>query len=142
MHSQNKKRNSNKVAQAKSVEVVKNGDQAVAIKGTVSATYTGPLPPPEMLKGFAEVYPESVKLIFDEFEKNSAHVRELEQSKLQSEVEIAKRGQWMAFVIGIFLFCLAGYAVFVGANWIAGGALFIAIAGIAKSISNSKNNKQ
>lgn len=130
----------NKTENAKTIEVVNKGKTPVSIKGAVSATYEGPLPPPDILRGFAEIYPDSVQLIFDEFEKNSDHVRQMEKNKLQVEAEIAKRGQWMAFVIGIVLMGLAGYAAYIDAPWIAGGALFIAIAGVAKSIS--KDNKK
>lgn len=143
MNNAHKKKNTSiKSQKQQSIDAIKNGAQAVTIKGTASATYEGPLPPPEILRGFAEIHPDAVELIFDEFKKNSDHVRTMEQKKLESDNAIAKRGQWMAFILGIFLILLAVCAVFIGAPWIAGGALFIAVAGIARAAISSRTNQK
>ena len=143
MSNQNKKKHNQtiKAQNQRSVEVIKNGETSVAIKGTASATYEGPLPPPEILRGFAEIYPDSVELIFKEFERNSKHEREMENRKLKEDSKIAKRGQWMAFCLGILLLVFAAGAVYIGSPWLAGGALFVAIAGTAKSVTISRNSK-
>ncbi len=138
MSNRNRKANANKSQNAKSIEVVRDSENTVSFKGTVSATYEGPLPTPEILEGFKAVHPRSVELIFTEFEKNSIHIREMEKRKLEAETEIAKRGQWMAFIMGILLFLLAGLAVYINTPWIAGGALCLGLVGIAKSVSNKK----
>ena len=139
MSNRNRKVNANNKAQnAKSIEVVRDGINAVSIKGTVSATYEGPLPTPEILEGFKAVHPKSVELIFAEFEKNSMHVREMEKNKLEAEKEIAKRGQWMAFLIGIFLILLVCFAIYFNTPWISGGALCLAVAGVEKSVVSKK----
>jgi len=78
--------------------------------------FQGPLPHPSTLEAYNKIEPTASERIFNEFEENSAHIRETEKMMLNATVSEAKRGQWMAFVITIVLIALTSYLLYLDKN--------------------------
>jgi uncharacterized membrane protein len=75
----------------------------VSNRRTLSAltaySYSGPLPPPEMLAKYNEVIPNGADRIVSIVENQSSHRHNLEKIVVGGNVESERRGQWM----GLFL---------------------------------------
>lgn len=95
----------------------------------VQKVIAGPIPAPEILREYDDVYPGAAKIILDDFQKNSEHIRNKEKKQILGEIERDKRGQWMAFIVlmGILLTVLVslylGNVTFAGAS----GLVFLGI---------------
>lgn len=66
---------------------------------SVTNQYIGPLPPPDIMRGFRDVDPSFPERIMAEFEKNSDHGKEQEVKALQAQIQETKRGQYMAMAV-------------------------------------------
>lgn len=66
---------------------------------TIGETYTGPLPHPAILQGYAEIDSSFPERVFVDFEQNSKQHREQELIALQAKINDTKRSQWMAFAV-------------------------------------------
>ena len=85
-------------------------------------TFSGPLPPPEVLKKFDEVVPGAAERIIKMAEEQSAHRKELEKKVIDSDIARSKYGQVLGFCIAIVgLVVLAFVSIF--GNAIAGGVI-------------------
>ena len=67
----------------------------------VETTWSGPLPPPQTLAQFDQVYPGSAKMIMDSFHNQTIHRQELEKIAVNSNVAKERRGQKYGLAIGI-----------------------------------------
>jgi uncharacterized membrane protein len=77
-------------------------DRRVARINAVAVTsYSGPLPPPEVLARFEELYPGAAKLIIDDFLDESIHRRESERKLLPSILFRQTLGAVSASLLGI-----------------------------------------
>jgi uncharacterized membrane protein len=86
---------------------------AIAVSAQVSG-YSGPLPPPEELKGYEEVLPGAAERIVAAFEKESNHRREIERAQADTagyafrhELADRRTGLWLGFLVSIGGFVLA-----------------------------------
>jgi len=76
-------------------------DQRSARINAVAVTsYSGPLPPPEILARFEELYPGSAKLIIDDFLNESVQRREAERKALPSVLFRQTLGAISASLLG------------------------------------------
>lgn len=94
--------------------------------------YSGPIPHPEILKGYEELSPGSAKEIIENGIEESSHRRKLETSRQKRKGRLA----WLsliAFVILIFLFLLFSFYLILHDHKIIGsifgGVSFISIFG-------------
>jgi len=76
--------------------------------------YSGPLPHPNVLKAYKEIYPDSVKIIFEEYQKETNHRREMENKEAEINKEFVKeslkaeqRGYTYGLIIGIVALIVA-----------------------------------
>lgn len=79
------------------------------------ATFSGPLPPPNMLQSYNDVVPNAAERIISVFEAEVHHRHNLEQAELQAEIKDVRTTQALRF-LGIvcgFIICLV--LVFTGA---------------------------
>ena len=79
-----------------------------------AAQFSGPLPPPGLMKQYNEVHPEFAERIVASWEKETAHRHRLDEMTISSEIaneqavsDAVKRGQVLAFVLA-FSFLIAG----------------------------------
>ena len=105
----------------------------------VTQITSGPIPAPEILRGYDDVYPGAAQIIINDFQENSKHVRLMQESSLTAEIQRDKRGQWMAFVILVLILALACYSLHLGNITFAGfaGVAFIGFA--AQSFLKQRN---
>ncbi len=68
---------------------------------SVEYNYSGPLPPPEILKRFDEILPGSAQKIFNQFEMQAAHRRQMEAAVIASGTFSQRVGSISGFVLGI-----------------------------------------
>lgn len=78
---------------------VHKDDKAPTVYQQASLTYSAPLPPPAILKGYGDIDPSFPERVFSDFEKNSQHVRDQERTALKMQARDTKTGQWMAFAV-------------------------------------------
>ena len=72
-----------------------------AVTHSLEYTYSGPLPPPEVLKRFEEILPGSAERIFSQFEEQSAHRRFLEAKVISAGVISQHVGSVSGLIIGL-----------------------------------------
>jgi uncharacterized membrane protein len=65
-----------------------------------SLSFSGPLPPPEILAKFNEVVPGAADRLIAMAERQSAHREALETAVVQGGLESQKRGSWFGFLGG------------------------------------------
>lgn len=54
--------------------------------------HAGPLPSPRILREFRDLYPDAPRIIFEEFEAQSAHRRKIEEAVIATNNKLAIRG--------------------------------------------------
>lgn len=87
-----------------------------------SSSFSGPLPPPEVLRGFEDIVPGAAERIIKMAEEQSFHRRVLEKKVIDSDISRSKWGQILGFVIAVIgLGVSAVVAVFGSA--VAGGVI-------------------
>jgi len=97
--------------------------QQQLVRTELRATYSGPIPPPEMLAAYERALPGSAERIIEMAESEQKHRHSLESADLNTRVTLVRRGQTFAFILGftgtlggilIALFdkSLAGFSVF------------------------------
>ncbi len=72
-----------------------------ALVHSVEYTYSGPLPPPEILRRFDEILPGSAQKIFDQFELQSAHRRQVESTVIASGAFSQRVGSVSGLLLGV-----------------------------------------
>lgn len=91
-------------------------------------SFSGPLPPPEILKRFDEVIPGSAERIIKMAEGQFAHRTELERKVIASDISRSRLGQILGFIIAVVgLICSAIISIY--GNQIAGTILGISTLG-------------
>ena len=102
------------------------------MQSTRAEIYQGPLPPPEILKGYNDIVPNGAERILAVFERQAAHRMEMELIEVAAENGLAIRGLNRATLVCSFAFIVAGLLAYTGqgaaAVGLAGGGL-AAIAG-------------
>lgn len=109
----------------------------------VKKVIAGPIPAPEILRGYDDVYPGAAKIILDDFQKNSEHIRNKEKKQILGEIERDKRGQWMAFIVLMGTLLTVLVSLYLG-NVTFAGASGLAFLGMAASsfMRRSGNTKK
>ena len=62
-------------------------------------SFSGPVPPPDMLEKYEKIVPGSGKIIFEQFVKQTNHRHQMETKVTESNIKNETRGQWMGFII-------------------------------------------
>jgi uncharacterized membrane protein len=68
---------------------------------SVEYAYSGPLPPPEVLRKFEDVLPGSAERIFSQFEQQSAHRRAQENKVISAGVASQQMGSISGLLLGL-----------------------------------------
>lgn len=71
----------------------------LAVKQTLE--FSGPLPPPQLLKGYNDAFAGCAERVVAMAERQSAHRQELEKKIIESNCEAQTRGQWFAFILAL-----------------------------------------
>lgn len=104
--------------------------EAIPAHLEVTQITSGPIPAPEILRGYDNIYPGAAQIIIGDFQENSKHIRLMQKNSLTAEIQKDKRGQWMAFVILVFILVVVIYSLHLGNVTFAGiaGLTFIGLA--------------
>lgn len=106
---------------------------------SVATKYTGPIPPPSLLRGYKDIDESLPDRIFTEFEKNSAHMREQERIALEASIKEKSHGQWMAFTVSMTLLAIILYSLYTENYVFAGSSSAMYVGFIVISFLSSKN---
>lgn len=114
----------------------------MASNGELMATehYEGPLPHPQILERYDEIVPGSAEAIVNDFKTNTQFIRDLTEREMLATINRDRRGQWMAYSLAIMTLGLAGYSLYLGHVWVAGGAFCTAIGTIVVAFLKRDNN--
>lgn len=72
-----------------------------------ASSFSGPLPPPEVLAAYEEALPGSAERIIRMAEEQGSHRREMEKQEITANIKSQTRGQYLAFVLA-FIVSLGG----------------------------------
>lgn len=111
-----------------------NSDSPKGIaRGYVQRSFSGPLPPPEVLEKFNEVVPGSAERIIKMAEDQFIHRSGLENKVIDSDIVTSKRGQILGFVIAIVGLVVSLVAIINGsqlAGSVIGGGTLASLVGV------------
>ncbi len=88
----------------------------------VSHSFSGPLPPPEVLEHFNRVVPGSAERIIRMAEEQFAHRTELEKKVINSDIARSKWGQILGFIIALVGLIVSAIVAIYGSA-VAGGII-------------------
>ena len=113
----------------------------------VSATFSGPLPPPSLLQGYENIQPGFAERIVKMAEEESSHRKEQEQKELDADIKFGHRdyterrlGQILAFLIVIIMAGLGSYLAMNGKEIV--GSVFGGPAIVSIVLAFLKKNNQ
>ncbi|HEX8689272.1 MAG TPA: DUF2335 domain-containing protein [Solirubrobacterales bacterium] len=129
--------------QVKPAEPVLDPEQAEAevVDAIVAAQFSGPVPPPEILRAYDDVVDNGAERIISQWEGETRHRQTLESQRLDAFISSTMRAQWMAF--GVILIVGAGGLVLVAlGHSLAGFAgFFLALASVVASLFPGSRNR-
>jgi uncharacterized membrane protein len=97
---------------------------------SISRTFVGPFPPPEMMSEYNKIVPGSADRILKMAEAQSNHRQELEKAIIKSDIKLAERGQSYAFSLAVLSLSMTGLFAYMGETALAtllGGTTVIAL---------------
>jgi len=84
----------------------------------MQAEFRGPLPPPEFLQRYEEIYPGTAERILQQFERETQHRHAVEQKIIDAQLEVQQAeipalrlGQVFAFIIAVVGLLASAYCV-------------------------------
>jgi len=86
---------------------------------TMAAAFSGPLPPPEMLRAYDEVLPGSAKDFLATLKVEQAHRIKWENRISEAMIRQENQGQWFGFLIAVFAIVASVYLARHGNNLVA-----------------------
>lgn len=89
---------------------------------TQSFSFSGPLPPPQLLKQYNDVVPNGAERLMQMAERQQGHRHDLENVVINGNVKAEARGQWMGLLISVVVIVAGTYLAAMGKQ-ITGGLL-------------------
>lgn len=99
--------------------------KAAILMATYEEKFSGPLPHPNHLAAYEQTLPGAADRILTMAEKQQNHRMNLENQVIPSEVQINKRGQWFAFIMGLALIAASTATILHGS--VPAGTILIAL---------------
>lgn len=65
------------------------------------SSFSGPVPPPDLLREYELVVPGAAKYFFDALDRQSLHRQEMERTALAAAIRNERVGIWLAFAIAM-----------------------------------------
>lgn len=88
--------------------------QVLAAYGQITKSFSGPLPPPEILREYDELVPGSAKTFIDTFSDQAHHRMDLEKTHLRSDRRRSWGGLIAGFVVAMTALCGGIWLVYMG----------------------------
>jgi len=114
-------------------EVVGPSDADALGAAIVAARFSGPLPPPDILRAYGEVVDNGAERIFGMWEGETRHRQGLENRTQDAFISGTTRAQWMAFTV-ISIIGVGGLVlVALGQELVGLAGFFLALASVGAS---------
>ncbi|MEE8434208.1 MAG: DUF2335 domain-containing protein [bacterium] len=91
--------------------------KASSLRLTAQAEFSGPLPPSSELERYEKIYPGMAKALLDQYLQETTHRQFQETKQLSAAIQDAKRGQYFAFLMGMFCLGAAVWLGYFGHQW-------------------------
>lgn len=82
-------------------EVLENLSEESKVAAILSASFSGPLPPPSLFGKYDEILPGSANRILEHIEREQSHRHGQEDRALEFQNKGVSRGQYLGFLLGI-----------------------------------------
>lgn len=105
------------IPEGKKGEIIK---AALGISYRKASSFSGPIPPPEILEGYNKVINNGAERIIVMAEKQSNHRMQLEDHAIKEELKQSRLGQVFGFILGIVGLGLATFLAIYDHDTIAG----------------------
>jgi uncharacterized membrane protein len=99
----------------------------------ISRHFSGPLPPPEVLKEYNDILPGLADRIMKMAEKQSTHRQKIEDNVIGSDAYRANAGLWMGVGVAVLSILAGTYLIAIGHDWAGvsmGTVVVVALAGV------------
>jgi len=117
-------------------------EEAVALDAIIAAQFSGPLPPPDILRAYDEVVERGAERIVSQWERETKHRHSLESRQLDAFISGRTRAQWMAFAV-IFTLGVGGLCLVALGHSLLGVAGFLtALAAVAASFFRGRRSSE
>ena len=97
---------------------VQNG-RAMSVSVTQQSSFSGPLPPPEVLGLYNEIIPNVAERLVASFEGQQSHRHQMESQVISAGIRRAWYGLWCGFVVALAGLGVAALAVVYQQQWAA-----------------------
>lgn len=113
----------------------------------IESEFSGPIPPPNIMRGYEEILPGAADRILSMAERQSQHRQDMEKKIVEAEARDSYHGVWFAFIMGmtslacgtaVALLIREGSGVIMGSIFGAAGLGTIITAFIKGTRSNKK----
>src|SRR5712692_2728190 len=92
-----------------------NKEEPRAVTRTgITAEFSGPIPPPSLLKGYEDIVPGAAERILSMAEADASHQREIEFAALNAEVYGLRRGQVSGVIVVLAALVVAAFCAYLG----------------------------
>lgn len=105
--------------------------QLLSYTAAFAGWWSGPYPPPELLRGYEDVLPGSADRIISMAEKQQQHRQELEKTTVVGASKRAWWGLWLGFVISLVVLGLGTLTILEGYPWAGGGVMGVDVVALA-----------
>jgi uncharacterized membrane protein len=125
---------------AKSTQKIAEETAERTVEREIRAVFhRGPMPSPDVMAKYEELYPGAVEFFFHQLQQQSEHRQALERAVTEHNIRASNRGQWMAFIL-FFVVAAAGFTgIFLGRS-VAG--TITALAGLAGPLALFFNRRK
>jgi uncharacterized membrane protein len=87
-----------------------------AISVRTVRSHIGPLPPPDVIRGYDDIYPGAASQLFRGLEIEQTHRHNLENRALNADIGDSKRKDFISFVTAVVGLIVAGFCIYSGAT--------------------------
>ena len=102
-------------------------NQNSAVVGIVQSSFTGPIPPPEVIKGYESVIPGSAERLLKIAEEEQQHRFEIDNQLTKGYMALNVRGQLLGFFIVLTLIVAIVFLTIYNHEYVAGGLTLVAV---------------
>ena len=114
----------------------------IVARSVTAVQFQGPLPPPELLKGYDDILPGSANRILTMAEGEQTHRHGMEERSMKYGASIAVIGQLFGFLLALTILGGAMYLLATGKNIAGFGTLIPAICGLVALFMVGKKNSE
>lgn len=103
----------------------------ISIFASKSSSFTGPIPHPDILKGYNEVFEDGAKIVFSMAQEQLTHRISLEKDVIKQQQKQSGRGQILGFILAFICLGSSTFLGFTGHDFLAGTIATTTILGLA-----------